>query len=156
MWCSPQPMGCSITSTRAVIPQFLQNPVAWIRKNLKLQKRNLNVWNPPALFAIQNHHGHPLSTWFPKKTDPGDLVAIIAVSIWRQLWTSTLCQTCKTFPMACMVATFFQKSILSRVITKFLLQLQTSQKQQLSCHLACLSICSRHLDCLTLHRHFKE
>jgi hypothetical protein len=32
-----------------------------------------------ALFAIQNHHGHPLCTWFPKKTDRGGLVATIAV-----------------------------------------------------------------------------
>ncbi len=28
---------------------------------------------------VQNHHGHPLCTWFPKKTDRGGLVATIAV-----------------------------------------------------------------------------
>jgi hypothetical protein len=44
-------MGWSIIFTRAVIPQFLQNPVAWIWKNLRLQKWNSNVRNPPALFA---------------------------------------------------------------------------------------------------------
>jgi hypothetical protein len=58
----------------------------------------------------------------------------------------------KDLQMVCMVATFFQKLILSKVITKSLLQLQTSQKRQLSHHLACLSICSRRLGCLMLHR----
>jgi hypothetical protein len=46
-------MGWSITFTRVVISQFLQNPVAWIRKNLRLQKRNSNVWNLPKLFAFK-------------------------------------------------------------------------------------------------------
>jgi hypothetical protein len=66
----------------AVIPQYLQNPTAWIRKNLKLQKRNSNVWNPPALFVVQNHHGPLPCTWCPKKMDPGNLVTITVVSIW--------------------------------------------------------------------------
>jgi hypothetical protein len=52
------------------------------RKNFKLPKQNSNVWNPLALFTVQNHHGPLLCTWFPKKMDPGDLVAIIAISIW--------------------------------------------------------------------------
>jgi hypothetical protein len=36
------------------IPQFLQNPVTLIQKNLRLLKKNSNVWNPLALFAVQN------------------------------------------------------------------------------------------------------
>jgi hypothetical protein len=39
-----------------------------------------------------------------------------------------LCQTCRTFQTICMFTKFFQKSILSRVTTKFLLQQQTFQK----------------------------
>jgi hypothetical protein len=71
-----------------LLPPSFANPVAWIRKNLKLQKRISNFWNSPALFTIQNHHGPPLCTWFPKKMDPGNLVAIIAISIWCQPQTS--------------------------------------------------------------------
>jgi hypothetical protein len=41
-----------------------------------------------------------------------------------------LCQTCKTFSMVYTIAQFFQKLILSRVITKFLSQPRTSQKLQ--------------------------
>jgi hypothetical protein len=66
-------MGWSITFTRVVIPQFLLNPVTWIRKNMKLQKQNSWVCNPPALFAVQNHHGPLPCTWCPKKMDPDDL-----------------------------------------------------------------------------------
>jgi hypothetical protein len=52
---------------------------------------------------------------------------VIFVALWRLTSSQfgdnpELCQTCETFPMACMVATFFQKSILSRVITESLLQ----------------------------------
>ncbi len=50
----------------------------------------------------------------------------------------------------------FSKIDLVKVITKSLLQTQTSQKRQFSRHLACLSICSLHLGCLMLHRPFKE
>jgi hypothetical protein len=60
-------MGWNIPFTRAVIPQFLQNPIAWIQKNLRLQKRNSNVWNLPALFAVQNHHGPLLCTGAQKR-----------------------------------------------------------------------------------------
>jgi hypothetical protein len=56
--------------------------------------------------------------------DPGDFVAITAVSIWWQPRKSTPCQTCKTFPTEYMVARFFHKFTLSRVITKSLLQPQ--------------------------------
>jgi hypothetical protein len=59
-------------------PTVLQHPVAWIRKNLRLQKQNSNVWKPQASFAVQNHHGPLLCTWCLKKMDPGDLVEIIA------------------------------------------------------------------------------
>ncbi len=75
-------MGWSITFTRAVIPQFLQNTVAWIRKNLRLQKRNNNVQNLPALFAAQITMGLAFAHGAQKKIEPGDLVAIIFVSIW--------------------------------------------------------------------------
>jgi hypothetical protein len=34
-------------------PQFLQNPIALIRKNLRLPKRNSKGWYPLALFVIQ-------------------------------------------------------------------------------------------------------
>jgi hypothetical protein len=68
-------MGWSITFTQAVIPKFLQNPVAWIRKIFRLQKLNSNVWNPSALFAVQNHHGPLLCTWCPKRW--------ILATLWR-------------------------------------------------------------------------
>ncbi len=84
MWCPPQLMGWNITFTQAAISQFLQNSVAWIQKNFRLQKQNSNVWNLLVLFAVQNHHGPLLYTWYLKKMDPGDLVAIIAISIWWQ------------------------------------------------------------------------
>jgi hypothetical protein len=48
--------------------------------------------NPLALFVVQIHHGPLLCTWFPKKTDLNSPVAIIAISIWWQPQTSTLCQ----------------------------------------------------------------
>ncbi len=124
-------------------------------EKLEIQKRDSNVWNPPPLFAVQNHHGPLPSTWCPKKMDPDDCGYYHRLNLVTT-WTNTLCQTGKTFPMAYMVATFFQKLILSRVITKSLLQPQKSQKQRLSHHLACLSICSRLLGCLTLHRPFNE
>jgi hypothetical protein len=66
--------------TSAAFPQFFQNPIALIQKNLRLQKRNSNIWNPPALLSIQNQHGPPLCTWCPKKMDHGDLMAIITIS----------------------------------------------------------------------------
>jgi hypothetical protein len=50
-------------------------------EKLEMQKKNLNVWKLPVLFAVQNHYGPPLCTWCLMKKDPGDLVAIIAVSI---------------------------------------------------------------------------
>jgi hypothetical protein len=93
-------MSTPTTFTQAATPQFLQNPVASIQKNLRLQKQNVNVWKLPALLAVQNHHGL-------KKMDPGDLVVIIAISIWSQPLTCTPCQTSKTFRTVCMVATFF-------------------------------------------------
>ncbi len=48
----------------------------------------------------------------------------------------------------------FSKIDLVKVINKSLLQPQTSQKRRLSCHLACLSICSCHLGFLMLQRPF--
>ncbi len=63
----------------APIPQFLRNPVAWIQKNLKLQKRNSNVWNPAALFAVQITMGLSLAHGAQKRWI---LVVIITVSIW--------------------------------------------------------------------------
>jgi hypothetical protein len=63
-------MRWNITFTLAAFPQFLQNPVAWIQKN---------VWNLPALFDVQNNHGPLLCTLCPKKMDPGDLVTIIVI-----------------------------------------------------------------------------
>jgi hypothetical protein len=50
-------MGLSITSTLAATPQLLQNPSALIQKNLRLPKRNSNVWNLLALFVVQNTMG---------------------------------------------------------------------------------------------------
>jgi hypothetical protein len=62
-------------------PQFLQKPAALAHKNLKLPRRNSNVWNLPALSAVQHHHGHPLCTWFPRKMGLGGLVVITVTLI---------------------------------------------------------------------------
>jgi hypothetical protein len=83
----PSSLRTSDTPTHEVVhhihtgshPPVLQNPTALIQKNLRLPKRNLKVWNPLALFVIQNSHGPLLCTWFPEKMDHGGLVAIIAV-----------------------------------------------------------------------------
>jgi hypothetical protein len=116
---------------------------AWIQKNLEIAKAELNVWNPPALFAIQNHHGPLLMV--PKKDGSWRPCGNCAISKPR---TSTPCQTCKTF--------LFSKIDIVKGYAKSLLLPQTSQKRRLSHHLACLSICSCHLDSLTLHRLFNE
>jgi hypothetical protein len=48
----------------------------------KMQKRNSKVWNQLAFSPVQNHHGPLPCTRCLKKMDPGDFVAITAVSIW--------------------------------------------------------------------------
>jgi hypothetical protein len=60
--------------------------------------------------------------------DHGCLVATIAISIWLLPLTRTLCQTCKTFQTAWMVAAYFQKSTLSKGITRSQLLLRKSLK----------------------------
>ncbi len=40
-------------------------------ENLKLPRRNSNIWNLPELSAIQHHHGRPLCTRFPNKMGLG-------------------------------------------------------------------------------------
>jgi hypothetical protein len=76
-------------------------------EKLEIAKEEFNRLKSAAFFAVQNHNGHLLCTWCPKKMDPGDLVAIIAISVWTQSLTSTLCQTCKIVRTVCIVAMFF-------------------------------------------------
>jgi hypothetical protein len=59
--------GVSITFTRAVTTQYCKIQSPGSEKNFKLQKRNSNVWNLPALFAVQNPHGLPFAQMVPKK-----------------------------------------------------------------------------------------
>ncbi len=46
-------------------PPVFAKSIAWIRKNLKWQKRNSNVWNLPVFFAIQITVGLFFCTLFP-------------------------------------------------------------------------------------------
>jgi hypothetical protein len=51
-------------------------------EKLEIAKAEFKRLESAGIVRIQNHHGPLLCTWCPKKIDPGDLVAIIAISIW--------------------------------------------------------------------------
>jgi hypothetical protein len=51
-------------------------------EKLEIAKTEFNRLESASIVCYQIHHGPLLCTWCPKKMNPGDLVVIIAISIW--------------------------------------------------------------------------
>jgi hypothetical protein len=122
-------MGWSITFTRAIFPQFFQNPIACIRKleiakaeikrleSAGIVRRSKSPWASP-LHMVPTKDG----SWQPC----GDYRHLNVVTTPDKYPLPSV-QDLSNGLHGCNV---FSKIDLSRVITKFLLQPQTSQKRQ--------------------------
>jgi hypothetical protein len=105
--------------SRRLDPEKLQIAKAEFKRleSTGIVRRSKSPWASP-LHMVPNKDG----LWRPC----GDYRRLNLVTTL----TSILCQTSKTFPIVYTIAQFFQKLILSRVITKFLSEPRTSQKLQ--------------------------
>jgi hypothetical protein len=92
-------MGWIITFTQAVIPQYLQSPVAWIWKNLKLQKRieTLGIHQHCSQFKFTMDHSlahgaDKIESW-PSPQDIKQLQCFLGIVIF----TSVFCPIAQRF-----------------------------------------------------------
>ncbi len=131
----------------------IQSP-GGIQKNLKLQKQSSNVWNPPALFAVPNHYWPLPCTWCPKKDGSwrpcGDYCRLNLVTT-HDMYPLPNMQDLSNSLHGC---NFFLKINLVKGYHQIPVAATDIPKRQSSCHLACLSISSRRLGCLMLHKLF--
>jgi hypothetical protein len=99
--------------------------------------------------------GRPPSTWWPRRTAPGDPAATTGGSTPSQRQTGTPCRTCRTSPMASTDALSSARSTSSKDTIRYPSPPPTSPKPPSSLHLDCLSTFSWASAYETLHKHSK-